>query len=325
MPEFIENILIGIRLWVNRKLNDITYVISSHVTELHEDVADLQEDISNLADVATSGSYNDLTDKPTIPSPYTLPTASANDLGGVKVGTNLSIDANGVLSADATEFKYTNATAMPRDVGGWTAGSTFSNKSLKDMFDGLLYPYVAPTASISASPSKFEYDSTSGGGTELTFTLTPTAGSKAITSYSIDGNTGETTATKTGTTTDITVSGSVTDGTTTLSPNATAKVSYRCYLGFAADDATAKTNFASSPLYTSVGSIGTKSATGSGNLYFIIKSSWWTNGYTLKSSVGPMSIDSANISTFTHKGLENGYTIVLVGTYSQGTQQFTIQ
>ena len=30
---------------------------------------------------------------------YTLPTASANTLGGVKVGTNLSIDENGVLSA----------------------------------------------------------------------------------------------------------------------------------------------------------------------------------------------------------------------------------
>lgn len=45
-----------------------------------------------------SGSYNDLTDKPTIPSAYTLPTASASTLGGVKVGAGLSI-SNGVLSA----------------------------------------------------------------------------------------------------------------------------------------------------------------------------------------------------------------------------------
>jgi hypothetical protein len=30
---------------------------------------------------------------------YVLPTASADTLGGVKVGENLSIDANGVLSA----------------------------------------------------------------------------------------------------------------------------------------------------------------------------------------------------------------------------------
>lgn len=39
---------------------------------------------------------------------YTLPTADTNVLGGVKVGTNLSIDASGVLSA--TDTTYSNAT-----------------------------------------------------------------------------------------------------------------------------------------------------------------------------------------------------------------------
>ena len=38
-----------------------------------------------------------------VPDEYTLPTASNNTLGGVKIGDNLSIDADGVLSADATE------------------------------------------------------------------------------------------------------------------------------------------------------------------------------------------------------------------------------
>ena len=37
---------------------------------------------------------------------YSLPTAAANTLGGVKVGTNLAIDANGVLSGN-----YSNATS----------------------------------------------------------------------------------------------------------------------------------------------------------------------------------------------------------------------
>ena len=37
-------------------------------------------------------------------SGYVLPTASNNTLGGVKVGTNLSIDNNGVLSAENTEY-----------------------------------------------------------------------------------------------------------------------------------------------------------------------------------------------------------------------------
>ena len=53
---------------------------------------------ADLAAVAKSGSYNDLTGKPTIPAAYTLPTASASVLGGVKVGTGLTIDENGVLS-----------------------------------------------------------------------------------------------------------------------------------------------------------------------------------------------------------------------------------
>ena len=47
-----------------------------------------------FAAVATSGSYNDLSNKPTIPAAYSLPTASATTKGGVKVGNGLSIDAS---------------------------------------------------------------------------------------------------------------------------------------------------------------------------------------------------------------------------------------
>lgn len=53
--------------------------------------------VSGLATVATSGSYNDLSNKPAIPSQYELPTASSTVLGGVKVGSGLGI-SNGVLS-----------------------------------------------------------------------------------------------------------------------------------------------------------------------------------------------------------------------------------
>lgn len=51
-----------------------------------------------FAAVATSGSYNDLTNKPTIPSAYTLPTASSTVLGGVKIGSGINI-SSGVISA----------------------------------------------------------------------------------------------------------------------------------------------------------------------------------------------------------------------------------
>ena len=51
-----------------------------------------------------SGDYNDLTNKPTIPSAYTLPTASTSTLGGVKVdGTTITI-ANGIISAGSTNI-----------------------------------------------------------------------------------------------------------------------------------------------------------------------------------------------------------------------------
>ena len=57
---------------------------------------------AELAKVAKSGRYTDLTNKPTIPAAYTLPTASASVLGGVKVGSGLAIDENGVLSLNVS-------------------------------------------------------------------------------------------------------------------------------------------------------------------------------------------------------------------------------
>ena len=53
----------------------------------------------SLATVATSGSYTDLTNTP---SAYTLPTADATTLGGVKIGSGVSIDSNGVISVSTT-------------------------------------------------------------------------------------------------------------------------------------------------------------------------------------------------------------------------------
>ena len=52
---------------------------------------------SALAAVATSGNYNDLTNKPTIPGAYTLPYATSSVLGGVKIGNNISV-SSGIIS-----------------------------------------------------------------------------------------------------------------------------------------------------------------------------------------------------------------------------------
>ncbi len=57
---------------------------------------------SDLSTVATTGSYNDLSNKPNIPQAYTLPTASTTTLGGVKVDGKTITIKNGVISGSAT-------------------------------------------------------------------------------------------------------------------------------------------------------------------------------------------------------------------------------
>jgi hypothetical protein len=57
-------------------------------------------------------------------SGYVLPPASATTLGGVKVGSNLSITADGILSA--TDTKYTLPPASASTLGGIKVGSNLS-------------------------------------------------------------------------------------------------------------------------------------------------------------------------------------------------------
>ena len=45
------------------------------------------------------------------------------------------------------DFLYTNPTPMPSPVGGYETGTTFESKTIKNMFDGLLYPYQYPSFS----------------------------------------------------------------------------------------------------------------------------------------------------------------------------------
>ena len=77
-----------------------SFTPSSH-THTKSDITDFP----TLATVATSGSYNDLSNKPTIPSAYTLPIASASALGGVKsatTGTTPGRDYKVQVNSDGT-------------------------------------------------------------------------------------------------------------------------------------------------------------------------------------------------------------------------------
>ena len=94
--------------------------IPANTSELTNDSGFITKEVNNLDNytptselsaVATSGSYNDLTNKPTIPQEYTLPTASETTLGGVKVDNETITIQDGTISATAASYTLPQASA----------------------------------------------------------------------------------------------------------------------------------------------------------------------------------------------------------------------
>lgn len=85
---------------------------------------------------------------------YTLPTASATQLGGIKVGTNLSIN-NGVLSSKDTTYSVATVAAnglmSSTDKSKLDGFSAASNYALKTDITGM-YKYKGSVATVSALP-----------------------------------------------------------------------------------------------------------------------------------------------------------------------------
>lgn len=85
-------------LWLDKGIAKY-YRNGKWTTIIAEDISINWGDISGkpkFANIATSGSYNDLKDKPIIPTAYVLPAATLATLGGVKMGT-------AVVDTDITE------------------------------------------------------------------------------------------------------------------------------------------------------------------------------------------------------------------------------
>lgn len=82
------------------------------------------------------------------PSEIAIPTASASKLGGIKVGDGLSIDANGVLSAEASGGEWSTTEHV---VGKWIDGSDVYERTIAVTLGGagdtdrLLISGLAPT------------------------------------------------------------------------------------------------------------------------------------------------------------------------------------
>ena len=97
---------------------------------------------TDLSAVATSGSYNDLSNKPTIPAAYTLPNATSSTLGGVKVGSNISV-TNGTISLAKSNVTsalgYTPATTNNASFTGTTMVQTLTVSSALNIPGGSIW------------------------------------------------------------------------------------------------------------------------------------------------------------------------------------------
>lgn len=71
-------------------------------------------------------------------SSYTLPIAAANVLGGVKIGSGLSIDANGVLSASGSG----GGTVYPIDIESSNTDINVDESAVAYYYNGLVFYYV---------------------------------------------------------------------------------------------------------------------------------------------------------------------------------------
>ena len=98
--------------------------------------------ITDLSAVAKTGSYNDLTNKPTIPAAYTLPNATSSTLGGVKVGSNISV-SNGTISVTKSNVTsalgYTPATTNNASFTGTTMVQTLTVSSALNIPGGSIW------------------------------------------------------------------------------------------------------------------------------------------------------------------------------------------
>lgn len=92
--------------------------------------------------------------------------------------------------AQSLTVLYTNENPVPTTVGGISAGSTFNEFTMQQMWDALLYPYVAPGAALTTNPTQIEYGNpTYLGVGNITLNWSATKNSKPITQIVVDGAT----------------------------------------------------------------------------------------------------------------------------------------
>jgi hypothetical protein len=110
----------GDKRWVQQSIPAVGYLAIA-------DIDDTPVNNELDAPISSNWAYEHAADPDAHGAAYVLPTASAATLGGVKVGTRLSIDGAGVLSADDQSSEaYVLPTASPATLGGIKIGTRLS-------------------------------------------------------------------------------------------------------------------------------------------------------------------------------------------------------
>ena len=136
-----------------------------------------------MSTVATSGSYNDLADKPSIPSAYVLKAATADALGGVKSGGNITVGSDGAVTVNQAARATTATTATN------ATNATNATKATQDASGNVITTTYATKAQLTALDS-----STSGSGAVVT-DVSQTDGKVTVTKGNVQIPVGSATAT----------------------------------------------------------------------------------------------------------------------------------
>lgn len=147
--------------------------IQAEFTSMQTQVDDLSTSVSAKQDKLTAGNNITINDKNVISATdtkYTLPTATATTLGGIKVGNNLSI-SDGVLSADAQS--YTLPVATSETLGGVKIGQHLGINSdgvvsVTEVIDSLNCTVDTTQSSFSVSYPHIEFEASRTTGAEST-------------------------------------------------------------------------------------------------------------------------------------------------------------
>ena len=134
LPTSSSSVLGGVKIGSNLSINSDGVVSATNTT--YSDVTTTTHGLMTASDkVKLNGIESNANN-------YSLPIAGSSTLGGVKVGTNLSINSSGVLSA--TDTTYSNATTS---VSGLMSAS---DKTKLNGIESEANKYVLPTATSSA-------------------------------------------------------------------------------------------------------------------------------------------------------------------------------